>query len=180
MTTRSRSLLPLVLGGCAIVLCTTACSYAGATYDAAPPAPAPGQENAANSAAPALTAIRTFDIGQIVVDGRGFTLYRSDKDTASPPKANCVGKCAQDWPPMTTVEGLKVSGINQALVGSVTRPDGVEQVTLAGWPVYSHTADGMPGETSGQGAGGTWFPIAPNGAKVQPVTTPPASGEFGL
>jgi predicted lipoprotein with Yx(FWY)xxD motif len=179
MTARSRSRIPLTLSGCAIVLCSAACSYAGASYSAGQQAPAQG--NMGNpAAAPALTAIRTFDIGRIVVDGRGFTLYRSDGDKASPPKANCVGTCAREWPPMTTVAGLKVSGIDQSLVGSVTRPDGVEQVTLAGWPVYSHATDEMPGETSGQSVGGTWFAIAPDGAKVQVAKTPPVSGEFGL
>jgi predicted lipoprotein with Yx(FWY)xxD motif len=176
MKTRSRSRIPLVLGGCAVVLFSTACSYAGADYAASQQAPAQG--NAGNAAAaPALTAIRTFDIGRIVVDGKGMTLYRYDGDKAAPPKANCVAKCAQDWPPMITVEGLKISGIDQALVGSVARPDGVDQVTLAGWPVYRHATDEMPGETSG---GGMWSPIAPDGKKVSTATTPPASGEFGL
>jgi len=178
MTARRRSRLPLVLSalsGCAIVLSSAACSYAGADYAASQPQ---AKGNAGTPAAPpALTAIRAFDIGRIVVDGKGMTLYRYDGDKAAPPKANCVAKCAQDWPPMISAEGLKISGIDQALVGSVTRPDGVEQVTLAGWPVYHHATDEMPGETS---AGGMWSPIAPDGKKVSMTITPPASGEFGL
>jgi predicted lipoprotein with Yx(FWY)xxD motif len=188
MTARSRSLLPLALTGCAIVLLTAACSGSGSSYGSGTGQQAAAQGNTGNAAAaqqgaaaaPALTAIRTFDIGRIVVDGRGFTVYRSDGDTASPSKAACVGKCAQDWPPLTITSAFKVSGIDQALVGSVLRPDGVEQVTLAGWPLYSHAADEMPGETSGQGVGGTWFAIAPDGKKVEVAENPGLSGEFGL
>lgn len=33
----------------------------------------------------------------MVVDGKGFVLYRFDNDTAKPSKSNCYGTCATLW-----------------------------------------------------------------------------------
>ncbi|WP_158890700.1 hypothetical protein [Amycolatopsis anabasis] len=142
----------------------------------------PGQA-VANTAAEdqsGLNAVRAFDIGRLVVDAKGLTVYRFDKDTAKPPKSNCEGDCAVAWPPVLATSDLKLNGIDGNLVGSVSRSDGTEQVTLAGWPLYRHNTDQMPGETSGQGADGAWYPITPEGKKVQSAESPGDSGEFGL
>ena len=37
-------------------------------------------------------------LGNILVDGRGFTLYMFTKDEAG--KSNCTGGCLQVWPPL--------------------------------------------------------------------------------
>jgi predicted lipoprotein with Yx(FWY)xxD motif len=193
MTAVRRTFLPVALAGTAVLLFATGCMDTGssaASYGSGQPQPSQQQQHppghsAAGAAGqaeadePGLSAIRAFDIGQLVVDGGGFTLYRSDKDTAKPPKSNCAGKCAEDWPPMESVADLKLHNIDQALVGSVIRADGVEQVTLAGWPLYRHAADEMPGETSGQSVNGTWFAASPDGGKVT-VPEGGVSGEFGL
>jgi len=59
-----------------------------------------------------------------------------------------------------------VTGIDRSLVGTVTRDDGTEQVTLAGWPLYRNAKDVMPGNTAGQGVDEAWFPVKPDGSKV--------------
>ncbi|MFD0447742.1 hypothetical protein ACFQ10_43930 [Streptomyces indonesiensis] len=59
-------------------------------------------------------------------------------------------------------------------MGSVTRADGTKQLTLAGWPVYRFAGDNKPGDTKGQGVGGTWNALAPDGkrpARPRPRTT---------
>src|SRR5260370_28050533 len=48
----------------------------------------------------ALRTTTNSTLGAIVVDGSGRTLYRFDKDSASPPASNCTGACAQLWPPV--------------------------------------------------------------------------------
>jgi predicted lipoprotein with Yx(FWY)xxD motif len=98
-----------------------------------------------------------------VVTSAGATLYRFDKDTPKPPKATCTGPCATTWPPLLDTGGAPaVSGVEQSLVGSVTREDGTRQVTLNGWPLYRFAKD-TPGATAGEGVGGTWHAIAPTG-----------------
>jgi predicted lipoprotein with Yx(FWY)xxD motif len=116
--------------------------------------------------APGLTAAKLFDLGPMVTDTNGFTLYRYDKDTVNPPRSNCTGTCARTWIPAKAGGDLVVTGIDRALVGTVTRDDGTDQVTLAGWPLYRYAKDEMPGNTGGQGADDAWFPVKPDGTKV--------------
>jgi predicted lipoprotein with Yx(FWY)xxD motif len=116
-------------------------------------------------------------MGSVVTDKDGFILYRFDKDTANPPKSNCVETCAQVWPPVLTQGAPNVAGVDPALVGTVARPDGAMQVTIGGWPVYKFSNDKAPGKWAGQGVGGTWWVIAPDGKKnltCVPSTPPPA------
>jgi predicted lipoprotein with Yx(FWY)xxD motif len=64
-------------------------------------------------------------------------------------------------------EHTMTSGVDPTLVGSVARADGKKQVTLAGWPLYRHTGDKKAGDLTGQGKGGTWFAVTPEGKKAQ-------------
>lgn len=136
-------------------------------------APAVGSKTAT------LTAKTIARMGKVVVDDNGWVLYRFDKDSANPPTSNCKDKCAQVWPPVLSTDGNvpKLEGIDQALVGTIQRPDGGMQVTLAGWPLYRYIGDKTPGKWTGQGVGHTWWVISPNGKKnltCVPTGTPTA------
>ncbi|MFI6980314.1 hypothetical protein ACIBSV_17210 [Embleya sp. NPDC050154] len=139
-----------------------------------PAAPAQSANGTAGKAV--LKAGTDAKLGPIVADGAGFTLYRFDKDTAKPSKSNCEGDCLAKWPAVTTTGGVTLNGVDQSVVGSVTRGDGSTQVTIGGWPVYRFAADTKPGETKGQGVGGTWFAVTPDGKKagVTATTAPPS------
>jgi hypothetical protein len=39
-------------------------------------------------------------------------------------------------------------------------------VTLKGWALYRFAGDTAPGQTNGQGVGGTWFVVNPSGGKA--------------
>ncbi|WP_247685619.1 hypothetical protein [Micromonospora sp. C31] len=76
------------------------------------------------------------------------------------------------------------NGVADDKVGTVTRQDGTRRLTLDGWPLYRYVGDGKPGQWKGQGVGGTWFVVAPDGRKnlsCLPTGTPkpvaPPSGE---
>ncbi|MEU5772274.1 hypothetical protein ABZ819_03075 [Streptomyces venezuelae] len=114
-----------------------------------------------------LSAGRAGALDPVVVNGSGFTLYRFDKDTASPSKSNCNDACATTWPPVLVDPGGKifVQGVERSQVGVITRDDGTHQVTIGGWPVYRFSKDTRPGDTNGQGVGGTWFGVQPDGKK---------------
>ncbi|MFD9902966.1 hypothetical protein [Streptomyces sp. NPDC059063] len=115
-----------------------------------------------------LSASRAGALNPVVVNGSGFTLYRFDKDTARPSKSNCSGACATTWPPVLVDPGSKifVDGVKASDVGVIRRDDGTRQVTIGGWPVYRFSKDLKPGDTNGQGVGGTWFGVTPNGQKA--------------
>jgi predicted lipoprotein with Yx(FWY)xxD motif len=106
------------------------------------------------------------ELGKVVTDSAGLTLYRFDKDTASPPKSNCDGDCAKAWPVVAAGGATAAPGTDPALIGEVTRSDGSKQLTIAGWPMYRFAKDTKPGEAKGQGVGGTWFASAPDGKKA--------------
>ncbi|GAA4561843.1 hypothetical protein GCM10023176_01360 [Micromonospora coerulea] len=126
-------------------------------------------------------------MGQVVTDQDGWVLYRFDKDSADPPSSNCVDKCAQVWPPALTDGNPQVQGVSDDKVGTVTRQDGTRQITIGGWPVYRYIGDKKPGQWKGQGVGGTWFVVDPNGKKnltclptgTPKAVAPPASGDSG-
>jgi predicted lipoprotein with Yx(FWY)xxD motif len=124
-----------------------------------------------------LRASSAGALDPVVVNGAGLTLYRFDKDTAKPSKSNCNADCANTWPPVTVVPGGKVfiAGVKKEDVGFVKRDDGRTQVTIKGWPTYRFNKDTKPGDTLGQGVGGTWFGITPDGQKAGQgkATTPP-------
>ncbi|WP_433522559.1 hypothetical protein ACQPZ2_36425 [Nocardia pseudovaccinii] len=107
-------------------------------------------------------------VGQYVSDGSGRSLYRFDKDTAAPSVSNCSGQCAVTWPPLTVTRDqvLYAAGVDPQLVGFIERADGTCQITIGGWPVYYFSKDTKPGDLLGQGVGGTWFAVAPNGGKA--------------
>ncbi|MFJ4002393.1 SCO0930 family lipoprotein [Streptomyces sp. NPDC090023] len=128
----------------------------------------------ATPAAPAgkLTVATNPQLGNVLTDGSGLTLYRFDKDTAEPPKTNCDGDCATTWPPVPADDANAGAGIDKAMLGEVTRADGTKQLTIGGWPAYRYAKDLNSGDVNGQGVGGKWFALAPNGKKASLSTLP--------
>ncbi|KAB1146735.1 hypothetical protein F7R91_14230 [Streptomyces luteolifulvus] len=106
------------------------------------------------------------ELGELVTDSAGMTLYRFDEDTAEPPKSNCDGDCATAWPPVPADDASAGKGIDKALLGEVTRADGSKQLTIGGWPAYRYAKDAAAGDINGQNVGGKWFALAPDGKKA--------------
>ncbi|MET7417492.1 hypothetical protein [Dactylosporangium sp. NPDC005555] len=136
-------------------------------------APAPAATSAAPSAAANVAGVKVRDdatLGRVVTDWKGWTLYRFEKDTPKPPKSNCEADCLAKWPYVPYVENMKIEGVDQKLIGKVTRADGSLQLTINSWPAYRFAGDTKVGETKGQGVGGTWFAFTPEGKKAQAAT----------
>lgn len=157
----------------ALALALTACSGGGGGGGTDPYAlggsvPAAPPEVLTAPAGTVLSANSTAQLGVVVIDGLGWTLYRTDADSADPPVATCVDACAEAWPPVVAEPGtpLSLEGVAQEDVGTVVRPDGQVQVTVGGWPVYRHAADPQPGATDGHGKEG-WFAITPSGGRAE-------------
>ncbi|MBM0259305.1 hypothetical protein [Micromonospora sp. 4G55] len=131
-----------------------------------------------------LVGKKVARMGNVVTDQDGWILYRFDKDSDDPPSSNCVDKCAQVWPPALTDGNPQLEGVSDDKVGTVTRQDGTRQITIGGWPVYRYIGDKKPGQWKGQGVGGTWFVVDPNGKKnltclptgTPKAVAPPAAG----
>ena len=116
----------------------------------------------------ATVELRSTALGQILVDGRGRSLYLFEADKAG--MSSCYGDCASVWPPLLT-SGAPVagSGLNQSLLGTTTRKDGSVEVAYNGHPLYYFVSDKQAGDTTGQAItsfGADWYVLSAAGSKV--------------
>ncbi|WP_051711976.1 hypothetical protein [Streptomyces sp. NRRL S-350] len=159
----------LAASGIAAAALIAGCGSSGGGTSGAPSTSSGAPSMSGSQSAPASATLQTVNdpkLGTIVTDSAGFTLYRFDQDHDNPSESSCNGNCATIWPPEHAGGNVTVKGIDSKLVGTVTRSDGTKQVTLNGWPVYRYSPDAKPGDTKGQGVGGTWFAVTPDGGKA--------------
>lgn len=118
-------------------------------------------------------------LGTIVVNGQGMTAYVFDKDTANSGTSACTGPCIALWPAITSpTASPQVNGVT-GKVATIALPNGTRQVTVNGLPLYTYTPDTKPGEDAGQGYGGIWWVVGPDGNKVAATPAPATSGSSG-
>lgn len=126
-------------------------------------------ESGSGSAATIAVKNLGGEVGKVLVDSQGFTLYYFEKDKKGG-KSACYGACAGGWPPLTTEGAPEGMGAVQASkLGTTKRKDGTMQVTYAGWPLYTYVADSSPGEANGtdvKAFGASWYPLHANGQKA--------------
>ena len=143
---------------------STTSSSAASRYGSAPSSTSTG------AAAAVVSVGSASKVGQVLVDSKGMTLYYFEKDKKGGGKSNCSGACASVWPPLTTSGAAKaMGGAEASQTGTIKRSDGTSQVTYAGWPLYTYTADTKPGEANGtdiKAFGGSWYPLHSNGEKA--------------
>jgi len=134
----------------------------GSAGEVATPAPASTPApNPAESVAVGETAL-----GRTLTDLEGRTLYAFTKDEGG--KSSCYDDCAVTWPAFT-VRGKAMAGpgVEVDWLATAERRDGTTQVTYKGMPLYYFSGDQQPGDINGQGVGGIWFTVAPDGALIR-------------
>lgn len=118
----------------------------------------------------------TTDLGEVLVDGDGMTLYLFTEDP--PGESVCVEDCLAAWPPLLVDDEPQAgTGIDASLVGTVEREDGAVQVTYDDAPLYTWAADQQPGDVSGQGVEDVWFVVAADGSPVMDTVEDASDGE---
>ncbi|HEV7277327.1 MAG TPA: hypothetical protein VGN80_13660 [Devosiaceae bacterium] len=114
--------------------------------------------------------------GQYLVDANGMSLYlfKADRQggAGTEPLSACEETaCVGTWPPLVA-DGRPVGDdtIDAGLLGTMTRGDGIEQVTYNGWPLYYYFEDYEPGDINGddiESFGEDWYLIGPNGDRAR-------------
>ena len=170
----------MAVGAAGVGLAVAACSSSSSTTRSGPapsrPAAAPAATQASSpaatgqasgTAAVSLAALPGIP-GKALVgrDGRTLYLFQADKNGASA----CTGACAAAWPPDTVTGAPQAgSGVSQALLGTITRPDGTMQLTYNGHPLYYYPADTAGRTARGQGVkafGAEWYVVGAGGGKI--------------
>jgi predicted lipoprotein with Yx(FWY)xxD motif len=121
------------------------------------------------SATPTITLLST-NKGKLLGSG-GFVLYRFSHDgTGHTNTCVKISGCPSAWPALTTVGKPHVGpGVKPSLLGTTKLPNGSEQVTYSGHPIYRY-AFGVKGSTYYVGVyafGGYWYGVNANGGIVK-------------
>jgi predicted lipoprotein with Yx(FWY)xxD motif len=121
----------------------------------------------------ATVSLRKTNLGMILVNARGHTIYLFAKDRKG--KSSCNGSCARFWPPVisksTPIGG---SGIKPSLLGRTRRSNGTMQVTYNKHPLYTYALDKRAGQTKGEGSsffGAKWWAVSASGRAVVKAST---------
>jgi predicted lipoprotein with Yx(FWY)xxD motif len=160
----------LITAAITSALLAAACGGTTPSATASSPSPNPSPSPAASPAASGTTiAVATnAKLGQILVDGKGMTVYLFVVDTGT--TSTCYTSCAAIWPPVLTTGAPQAgTGATATLLGTTTRTDGKVEVTYAGHPLYYFVQDKAAGDTTGQGIngfGGLWWVLTPSGAAM--------------
>lgn len=178
----------MLLAALLLAACAGADEQGAASADASPtPAPVASEEapetsepaavtseaaSAPEAAAGELTVAQT-GLGEILVDGEGMTVYVFDNDTEG--TSTCTGECEANWPPVSG-DVTAGEGVDLDLLDTTEREDGSSQATYDGQPLYLFAGDQAAGDVAGQGVGGVWWVVGPDGAKI---TDEAAAGDSG-
>jgi predicted lipoprotein with Yx(FWY)xxD motif len=150
LVTRAIATVALLAAGC------------GGTTASTSPSPSPA------AAGTTIAVAANSKLGQILVDGKGMTVYLFVADTGT--ASTCYTSCAQIWPPVLTTGAPQAgTGAQASLLGTTTRTDGKIEVTYAGHPLYYFLNDKQTGDAKGQainGFGGLWWVLSPSGAAM--------------
>jgi predicted lipoprotein with Yx(FWY)xxD motif len=124
-----------------------------------------GEYGETGDASAQTVQVAETSLGDAVVDSEGMTLYAFTQDADGTP--TCTGDCASTWPALL-VEGEPAIGdpLDPATFSTVDGAEGGTQLVAGEWPLYRFSGDSAPGDVNGQGSGGVWFAVAPDGTLI--------------
>jgi len=155
---RTVKLQASLAGAAGAIVLVAACGSSGGSNNSV--VTQPQSSNGAGSTAAAVT-LHSTSLGKVLADSSGKTLYIL---TSNGKDVKCTGGCQSIWPP------VHASGTPQAAKGvTATVAANGSQVTVAGHPVYTYSADSGPGQATGEGVqtfGGTWYVLDASGTAM--------------
>ncbi|TLM71175.1 hypothetical protein [Pseudarthrobacter sp. NamB4] len=145
---------------------TAGTPLASATAPAASVSPSSATPTSAASAAVGLKTASS-SAGTIVVDANGMSVYFFTKDVKDSGTSACTDACLAAWPPVLTESATPAAEGITGELGTIPTPDGKQQVTLNGMPLYYFAKDTKPGDVMGQGVNDVWYLADPSGEMIR-------------
>jgi predicted lipoprotein with Yx(FWY)xxD motif len=148
---------------CALAACsgetgTPAGADTSTSLSTTPSEATPSESNTGGMDSVALDTAKVQGVGTVLVDQDGRTLYLFTKDTGS--KSTCTGSCASTWPAFVSDGQPSIGGsADDGKIGT----NSAQQITYDGHPLYLYKGDSKAGQANGQGIGGVWFAVTPDG-----------------
>jgi predicted lipoprotein with Yx(FWY)xxD motif len=182
-------ILPVLAASMTLAACGSSSKASSSSSEASTATTSSSQASTAPSSAEAAsggvkTASNATLHTTVLVNAQGLTLYHLSGEAAG--KFICTSSaCLAVWHPVPASTAKASSGISS--LGTVKRPDGTEQLTYKGAPVYTFTPDKNAGEVGGQGVKdvGTWTAVttSPSSTATSTASAPapaaPASSGGG-
>ena len=109
--------------------------------------------------------LASSDLGQILTDADGYTVYLFTNDEQGAGTSACEGDCIAAWPVVGEITSPS-GALDADLVGSIERSDGTIQATYNGWPLYRFANDEVIGDTNGQGVNDIWWVLDAEGNAI--------------
>jgi predicted lipoprotein with Yx(FWY)xxD motif len=178
MRSALKFLLPALAASLTLAACGSSSSKSSSSSQAATAPASTTSSSNGESAAVVKSASNTTLGATVLVDAQGMTLYSLSGEQKG--KFICKNSaCTQVWHPLSASAGTPSGSVGS--LGSVKRPDGTEQATYKGKPLYTFAQDQQPGDAKGQGIKdvGTWNAVTTStkssSAAAAPATTPAQS-----
>lgn len=169
------ALVAASLAGCGSTNTPTAPAASSSSSTSTSSTSGSSTSGSSSSAGAAAVKVAKTSLGDVVVDGKGMTLYMFTKDTKGSGKSSCAGQCLATWPPLFTDGAPTADGVTGTLA-TIDTPDGKKQVTLDGWPLYHYAKDKAAGDVTGQGVGGVWWVLGKDGMPIKTAASSSTTG----
>jgi predicted lipoprotein with Yx(FWY)xxD motif len=170
---RSIFLSPLVIGAAALGV--AACGSSSST---------PASSSNTSSGTP-IVSVAKVGGSDVLANSAGKTLYSAAVEKGG--MIRCTGGCTSFWKPLTatSAQAKAASAKTGKSLGVVKRPDGTEQLTFDGMPLYSFATEGA-GKLQGNGFSdvfaGThfkWQAAQTGGGAPTPAPSKPSGSGYG-
>ena len=148
MRSALKFLLPAVASSLTLAACGSSSSGSGSSSQATPGAATTAAASGGAAGAAVSSASNATLGATVLVDSRGMTLYHLSGEQNG--KFICTGSaCVRVWHPLLASAGAPSGAVGS--LGTVKRPEGTEQVTYKGTPLYTFVPDQAAGDAKGQG-----------------------------
>jgi len=177
MKTITASLILLTLF---LALIAAGCTQPQAAQPASQPASQPAAQPPDTAAAGASDTVKLMNtnLGKVLTDAKGMTLYYFITDTPGSGSSTCyaAANCSRFWPVFYTGSVVVSPPLDPADFSSIARTDGAQQTTYYGWPLYYFLNDKVPGDVKGENVLKTWYVARPDYTVM--LERLPATGTF--